>query len=320
MPSQPNDLRAALQAALGEPYVIEREAGAADSLRSGLWMAARAFVVRDSAAGHRVVVNVVPDTIAAQVDAATFCREAQLATSLRHPHLIPLIGAGTAPHLLYYLTPVMDGESLRQRLDASGGKLPVLDAVRIAIDVAGALQAAHEQGMVHRDVTPENVFLAGAHAAIANVGLSRAVSRSLLKPPPGGLVGTPAYMSPEQMAGAANLDGRSDIYSLGCVLYEMLTGARPFAGVGDGTPREHSALLPEPAQRRRREIPRSLDTVLMKTLSSRPEDRYPTAAALGHALLDEVARRRGLPFRGVASILSMAKRALFPVRRKGRPS
>ena len=318
MPTHADDLLGALQAALGSAYVIEHELDVADALRAGPSMGARAFVAREPTAGRRVIIRVVPDVLATQIETMVFRREVELAASLRHPQLIALLGAGTAGEFLYYVTPWVEGESLRQWLDASGGRLPIPEAVRIAADVAGALQAAHEQGIVHRDVTPDNVFLTGAHAVVTGAGVLRALCRSLRRrdaaargrhdparhrrhqtgecPPPnempggpaagGWLLGTPAYMSPEQATGVTNLDGRSDIYSLGCVLYEMLTGTRPFAGVRDDPLCVSVAALPEPPRRRRSEVSRSLDDVVTKALAPLPDGRYATAAKFRQALLD----------------------------------
>jgi serine/threonine protein kinase len=317
MPTQADDLRAELQAELGSAYTLEHELGVASGLRSEQSIEARAFVAREPTALRQVAIRVVPDAVAVHLDPTIFCREVELAASLRHPQLIAPLGAGTAGRFLYYVTPSVDGESLRQWLDASGGKLPVLEAVRIAVDVAGALQAAHEQGIVHRDVTPDNVVLARAHAVVTSAGVSRAVCRSLRQPndasdrPAAGgwLLGTAAYMSPEQATGSTNLDGRSDIYSLGCVLYEMLTGARPFAGLHEETLPARRAVVPESVRRRRTEVPRSLDDVVMKALAAHPEGRYATAAEFQQALLDETARRRGWPFTRLSFILSLVRRA-----------
>ena len=210
---------------------------------------ARAFVAREVAATRRVVIKVLPDELATRIDTERFGREIELAASIRHPQIVPLLSAGASGSLLYYTMPFLAAESLRHWRDASGGKLPIREALRIGADIAGALQAAHEQGFVHRDVRPENVFLTGGHAVVTDVGAARAVCRSLLPrgveqrvtddgsaldahapPHPCWLVGTPSYMSPEQTTSATNLDGRSDVYALGCILYEMLTGTRPFSG------------------------------------------------------------------------------------------
>ena len=343
MPTHADDLPGELQAALGNAYVIEHELDVAHALRPGPSMGARAFVAHEPAAGRTVVIRVIPDALATQIEPVIFRREVELAASLRHPQLIPLLGAGTAGRFLYYVTPCIDGESLRQWLDASGGRLPIPEAIRIAADVAGALQAAHEQGIVHRDVTPDNVFLAGAHAVVTGTGVARAVCRSLRRrhaavratarhrpnhagecPPPneipggpavgGWLLGTPAYMSPEQSTGVTNLDGRSDIYSLGCVLYEMLTGTRPFAGARDDTLRVSRAALPEPPQRRRSEVSRALDDTAMKALAFQPDGRYATAAELRRALLDATVQRRTWRLTGIRFLLSLVRRAAAPRR------
>ena len=210
-----------LQATLGTGYAIERElAGGGMS---------RVFVAQERALGRRVVVKILPPELAADVSMERFHREIQLAAMLLHPHIIPLLSAGDAEGLPYYTMPFVEGESLRLRL-ARDGPLDVEVALRLTREVALALDYAHRQGIVHRDIKPENVLLHDGHAFVTDFGIARAVNRAasgINLTIVGIALGTPHYMSPEQGSGDRELDGRSDIYALGCVLYEMLTGDPP---------------------------------------------------------------------------------------------
>ena len=164
-----------------------------------------------------------------------FLQEIQIAARLAHPNILPLHDSGEADGFLYYVMPYVPGETLRKRLDREGA-LPVPDALRIARDVADALAYAHSHGVIHRDIKPENILFISDHAVVADFGIARAISAGALEEwKIAGPVGTPAYMSPEQARSESRVDGRSDIYSLGCVLYEMLTGDPPFRG---STPEE----------------------------------------------------------------------------------
>src|SRR5688572_27884705 len=217
------DLRDQLQSALGDTYAIERELGG-----GGM---ARVFVATERAFERQVVLKVLRPEIGEAVSIERFRRETQLAARLQHPHIVPLFGGGEAGGFLYYTMPLVEGESLRHRLQ-SQPPLPVADALRLTREAAEALAYAHARGVVHRDIKPENILLSDGHALVTDFGIARALD------PAGGerltsiglVVGTPAYMSPEQAAGELNVDGRSDIYSLGCVLYEMLVGEAPFSG------------------------------------------------------------------------------------------
>src|SRR5256885_3038221 len=186
------------------------------------------FLARDPRHDRAVAIKVLRHEIAAALGAERFLREIQIAAKLHHPHILPLYDSGAAGELLYYVMPYVEGESLRQRLEREK-QLPVEEALAIARQVAGALAYAHRHDVVHRDIKPENILLSGGEAVVADFGIARAIRAA------GGdkltatgiAVGTPAYMSPEQVAGGAQLDGRTDVYSLGCVLYEMLAGEPP---------------------------------------------------------------------------------------------
>jgi len=212
-----------LTTALADRYAIERELGA-----GGM---ATVYLAQDIKHRRRVAIKVLRPELAASLGVERFVREIEIAANLTHPHILPLFDSGEADGFLYYVMPFIEGESLRDRL-ARERKLTVPDAVRIADHVASALSHAHERGLVHRDIKPENILLSGDQAIVADFGIARAVEAA------GGerltgtgmAVGTPAYMSPEQALGQANVDGRSDVYALGCVVYEMVSGRTPFEG------------------------------------------------------------------------------------------
>jgi eukaryotic-like serine/threonine-protein kinase len=219
-------LREQLQASLGVSYALERELGG-----GGM---SRVFVAIEKTLGRTVVVKVLPPELAHAVSIERFRREIAMAARLQHPHIVPLLTAGEAEGLPYYTMPFIDGESLRARLTRVG-ELPLADVVRILRDVAGALAYAHEHGVVHRDIKPENVLLTRQHALVADFGVAKALSASTMTGTTsstslGVALGTPAYMAPEQAAADPTMDGRADLYALGAMTYEMLTGSPPFGG------------------------------------------------------------------------------------------
>ena len=259
----------------------------------------RVFLARETALGRRVVVKTLPEELAAGVSVDRFKREIQLAASLLHPHIVPLLSAGEVGGTPYYTTPFVDGESLRTRL-AREGPLAVSEAVRLACEAASALDYAHRQGLVHRDIKPENILLHDGHALVTDFGIARAVSQSAAAPALteiGVAIGTPAYMSPEQCAGDAELDGRSDVYALGAVLYEMLVGEPPFGG---GPPRtvitRHFVEPPPHVRARRPEVPEAVDETIRRAMAKAPDERFASAAAMARAL-DEALARAGTPSR-----------------------
>src|SRR3989442_8454111 len=218
------DLLARLKAALGPTYRVEREL-------SGGGMS-RVFLARERELERQVVVKVLPPEMAAGVNAERFRREIQLAASLQHPHIVPLLAAGHADDLVYYTMPLIEGESLRAKL-AREGELPITETVRILRDVAGALAYAHEHGVAHRDIKPDNVLIARHHAVVTDFGVAKALSESTGQSSltsAGVALGTPAYMAPEQAAADPHTDHRCDIYAVGALAYEMLTGRPPFTG------------------------------------------------------------------------------------------
>jgi serine/threonine-protein kinase len=262
----------------------------------------RVFLAFDTALGRRVVFKVLRPELAADVNAERFHREIRLAASLQHPHIVPVHAAGQAAGLLYYTMPFVPGESLRHRLDRDGA-LSVPDALRILKDVTEALTFAHRRNVVHRDLKPGNILLEDSHALVADFGIAKALSTasdsvesaaSLTRT--GAVVGTPAYMSPEQAVGDPTADHRSDLYALGCLAYEILTGKPPFTGPTlYALIVAHVARVPEPVATRRPDVPPAFDRLVMGLLEKLPEDRPPSAEAVLQDLdVIEVSARRSL--------------------------
>jgi len=257
----------------------------------------RVFVAEETALHRKVVIKVLPREAAAQVSLERFKREILLAAKLQHPHIVPLLTAGESNGLPYFTMPFVDGESLRVRL-ARHGELPVNHAIRMLREIASALAYAHEHGIVHRDIKPDNVLLSGGSAMVTDFGVAKALSASS-HAAHGGLtslgvaLGTPAYMSPEQASADPSVDHRADIYSFGVLAYELLTGQPPFAG---RTPQHvlaaHVAEAPEAITRRRASLPPALAGLVMRCLEKRPADRPQSASEVVHAL-DDIATPSG---------------------------
>jgi serine/threonine protein kinase len=256
-------------------YVVEREIHRGE--------VATTYVARDLMHGRRVVLKVLRPEVASSFGLERFRREIRIAAGLIHPHIVPLRDTGIADGVPYYVTPYVEGESLRDRLRRER-QLPLHDALTIARQVASALQYAHGRGVIHRAVRPENVLLHEGQALLKDFGIAVALD----------------VMSPEQAAADRELDGRSDIYSLGCVLYEMLVGDPPFAG---------TSAKPVPSPRTFRDaVPEAIERVVMRALAATPTDRYATAEEFAQAL-DPSARRSGRP--SVARRWTMVLRQLF---------
>ena len=297
-----DDLRARLQEALGSAYTLERELGG-----GGM---SRVFVARDERLGRHVAVKVLHPNLSADVSAVRFEREILVAARLHHPHLVPLLSAGTVDGLPFYTMPFVEGETLRARL-ARAGALSVGEAVRLVRELADALAYAHEQGVVHRDLKPENVLLSRGHALVTDFGVSKALASATQGasgvPAAGtatGLgvaMGTPAYMAPEQAVGDPATDHRADLYALGVIAYEALAGAHPFAGrAPQAVVAAHLTEAPPPLAVRRPDAPPALAALVMQCLAKDPADRPQTADSVSQALDALATPAGGMGAAGVA--------------------
>ncbi len=302
-----SEIPSQLSAALAGRYRLERELGA-----GGM---ATVYLAHDVKHNRKVALKVLRPELAHALGPGRFLREIETTANLRHPHILPLYDSGAvsrgidgstgrvietggelrsddpaiprAAEVLFYVMPYVEGETLRDRLNREK-QLPLDDALQIAREVADALSYAHARGVIHRDVKPENILLESGHAVVADFGIARAVSAA------GGekltqtglAVGTPSYMSPEQMAGDEEVDGRSDLYALGCVLYEMLGGQPPFTGpTVESLVHQHLTVEPRPITQLRPSVPVEVAGVLQRALAKNPADRFNPVAQFGDALL-----------------------------------
>jgi len=243
----------------------------------------RVFLAEEVRLGRQVVLKLLPPEMGASVNVERFEREIQLAARLQHPHIVPLLTAGAKGDLLYYVMPFISGESLRVKL-AREGELPVNEAVRILREVIDALAYAHRNGVVHRDIKPDNILLSEGHAVITDFGVAKAVTASsggASLTSLGVALGTPAYMAPEQAAADPHVDHRADIYAVGALAYEMLAGRPPFtAPTAQALLAAQITQTPEPVAQYRRTVPPALNSVIMRCLEKRPADRWQSAAEL----------------------------------------
>ncbi len=277
-----NDLRERLQASLGRTYSVERELGGAGM--------SRVFVANETSLGRQVVVKVLPPELAAGVNVDRFKREIQVAARLQHPHIVPVLSAGEFEGLPFYTMPLVDGSSLRARLDT--GAISITEIVSILRDVARALAYAHANGVLHRDIKPDNVLLTGGSATVTDFGIAKALSAARVEGPGsltltaiGTSLGTPAYMAPEQSAGDPTADHRADVYSLGCMAYELLRGQPPFAGLtAQRLFAAHMSQRPVPISELRVDTPPVLAEIVMRCLEKEPDDRPQTASEIDRIL------------------------------------
>jgi TolB-like protein len=289
-------IEARLSERLADRYVIEREVG-----RGGM---AVVYLAEDRRHRRQVAIKVLRPELAAALGADRFLQEIDVAARLQHPHILPLYDSGEGMGILYYVMPYVPGETLRARLTREK-QLPVADAVQVACDVADALAFAHSHGVVHRDIKPENILFMGGHAVVADFGIARAldVAGGRRLTGAGVVLGTPTYMSPEQ-AGGGDVDGRSDVYALGCVLYEMLAGSPPFtAPTVDAMLAQLLTEEPPPVTTLRPAAPATVTEALRRALAKTPADRYATAREFADAM------EAALPGAGIAPSRKPARAA-----------
>ncbi|MGH7717255.1 MAG: protein kinase domain-containing protein, partial [Gemmatimonadaceae bacterium] len=296
-----DDLREKLQSTLGASFTIQRELGG-----GGM---SRIFVAHETSLGRDVVVKVLPPDMAG-VNIDRFRREVMVAAKLQHPHIVPVHTAGETHGIPYYTMPLIEGESLRSRLSAAV-RIPVGEAIGILHDVIDALAYAHERGVVHRDIKPDNILMSRQHAVVTDFGVAKALSDANAGAVPRGhttgrgvAIGTPAYMAPEQAAGDPSTDHRADVYSFGVLAYELLAGAPPFR---DRARHEvlaaHLAERPVHIAQLRPDVPAALGELVMRCLEKDPDDRPQTAAEVGVALESLVT-----PGSGETAIASVQRR------------
>lgn len=288
-----------LKGLLSDRYVIERELG-----HGGM---AVVFLARDLRHDRPVAIKVFRSDVGDATGAERFRREIKLLAKLQHPHILPLYDSGTTGETNYFVTAYVDGETLRERMKREP-LFPVEGAVRLTMEVADALDFAHTHNVVHRDIKPENILQHDGHAVVADFGIARAMRRTVgdWTTAVGMMVGSPAYMSPEQSTGDRDLDGRTDIYSLASVLYEMLAGRPPFTGRS-----AHMIIaarlsgVPDLVRLHRADVPDALEAAIAKALARAPSDRFATAGEFGTALAGSIQpsgsepKRKRWPFRSL---------------------
>src|SRR5881409_2692799 len=286
------DVLETLRASLASRYDVEREIGA-----GGM---ARVFLAVEQHPHRRVAIKVLDPEVSTRLLRERFIREVDLSSKLSHPHIVPIFSAGEVDGLFYYVMPYVEGESLRHRL-VRERKLPLAAALHITRDVADALAFANAQGIIHRDIKPENILLSGDHAIVADFGIARAISAAGAPTltQTGQSIGSPGYMSPEQALGTGDLDARTDVYSLGCVLFEMLAGEPPVPSLAERVIHNWGALEPSDALRRvEGGVVRAVKHAISKALAPLPDERFATAAEFA-AALGGSAHRSSVPARGI---------------------
>ena len=302
------DIRDQLQQDLAGAYTLEHEL-------TGGGMS-RVFVARDNTLGRQVAIKILPPEMAAAVSSQRFRREIQLAANLQHAHIVPLLSAGEINGHPYFTMPFVKGESLKAHL-AKVGELPLSEAIRILREVASALAYAHENNIVHRDIKPDNVLISGDSAVVTDFGVAKALSassggeRSSLTSM-GIALGTPAYMAPEQATADPHTDHRADLYALGVMAYEMITGTTPFANRSpQATLAAHVTEVPENVMRKRANTPPALAAIVMRCLEKRPADRPQSAREVMH-LLDALSTPSGGMTPTASNTVVKSRRWLWP--------
>jgi serine/threonine-protein kinase len=270
------ELREQIQAALVDRYTLERDLG-----RGGM---ATVVLARDLAHDRPVALKVLHAELASSLGADRFKREIRVAARLQHPNILSVLDSGEINGQLWFAMPYVEGENVYERIQREH-QLPPAEAIRIAVAAAGALAYAHEQGVVHRDIKPDNIMLSGDQVLVADFGVARAVSEVAQKLTATGMVvGTPTYMSPEQASGDKAIDGRSDIFALACVLYEMLVGEPPFKGPNPQATLMRRFMGPPRALRPMVSVTEPVEQAIMRALARDPEERFATAADFAGAL------------------------------------
>ena len=264
-----------LESGLAGRYAVQRELG-----QGGM---ALVFLAQDLRHDRQVALKVLRPEISVEIGAERFLQEIKIAAGLNHPHILPVYDSGEADGLLFYVMPNMEGRTLRERLDRER-QLSLEDAFRITREVALALDYAHRHHVLHRDIKPENILLHEGAAMVADFGIGKALGGGPSVTRTGMTLGTPTYMSPEQSSGESHIDGRSDLYSLGCVLFEMLTGEPPFTGPTAQAIISKRFVSPVPRVGATRDLPEGVEGVVTRALARTPADRFPTVADFGEAL------------------------------------
>ena len=295
-----------LTASLADRYRLERELG-----QGGM---ATVYLAHDLRHERKVAIKVLRPELAAVIGAERFVREIRTIAALQHPHILGLIDSGEVQGTAYYVMPFVEGESLRDRLSKEK-QLAIPDAVRIATEVASALDYAHRHGVIHRDIKPENILLHDGRALVADFGIALAVSQAggSRMTETGMSLGTPYYMSPEQAMGEREITARSDVYALGCVLYEMLTGDPPFVGsTAQAIVAKVLTEKPVPPRRMRERVPQSVESAVLTALEKLPADRFASAAGFAQALeSDAAARPATVPMRRAPQPTARARAARY---------
>ena len=280
------DILDRLKTALADRYAVQEEIGA-----GGM---ATVYLAEDLRLHRQVAIKVLRPELAATLGADRFLQEIELTANLQHPHILPLFDSGQADSFLYYVMPYVEGESLREKLNREK-QLSIEESTEITKAVASALDYAHRQGVIHRDIKPENILVSEGEALVADFGIALAVSAAggQRLTETGLAIGTPEYMSPEQASGEWAPDGRSDVYSLGCTLYEMLAGEPPYTGPTAQAVIAKRFVDPVPGVRRLRDaVPEGVEHALMKALAKVPADRFASAVAPDSPSMPERPRRR----------------------------
>ncbi len=282
------DLLPKFQEVLRGRYAIQRELG-----RGGM---AIVYLANDLRHDRTVAIKLLQPEITSSLTAERFLREIRITARLQHPNILGLFDSGAEAGFCYYVMPFVEGNTLRDRME-EGGQLPIPEAIAIAGDLCAALAYAHSRSVVHRDIKPENVLFSAGKAVLADFGLARALSEGQRSITVAGMsLGTPAYMSPEQAQGLETIDHRSDIYALGCVLFELVAGRPPFFGAAVGRViQQHVQTPPPPLRQFRAEVPEHLETVVHRALAKNPDDRFQAAEEMLAGLRETRVEARSAP-------------------------